>query len=128
MIDICAHFVQVQLLADENKELRWMLRFRCSSCSNHINSPLLGKGVRFITTLHGWHKCSQALGVYSNAAFSSQMCHWITLSKVSFSVICAEHIDQLDHRHHDVLAASIKANEKAISCTSAFPSKQEMRS
>ncbi|KAH8934153.1 hypothetical protein BDL97_18G068300 [Sphagnum fallax] len=43
---------EVQLLADENKELRWMLRFRCSSCSNHINSPLLGKGVRIIASSH----------------------------------------------------------------------------
>ncbi|CAM6051242.1 unnamed protein product [Sphagnum compactum] len=37
---------EVHLLADENKELRWMLRFRSSSCSDHISSPLPGKGVR----------------------------------------------------------------------------------
>ncbi|CAM6078800.1 unnamed protein product [Sphagnum tenellum] len=37
---------EVHLLADENKELRWMLRFRCSSCSDYISSPLPGKGVR----------------------------------------------------------------------------------
>ncbi len=66
-----------------------MLRFRSSSCSDHISSPLPGKGVRFITTLHAWHKCPQALGVYSMQ--HSDLRHML------FHFALAEHVDQLPY-------------------------------
>lgn len=55
--------LQVQMLADENKEVRILLRRRYAG----LDSPMQNKGVRFQHTLHAWHKCPQPLGVYSAA-------------------------------------------------------------
>jgi hypothetical protein len=54
--------LQVQMLADENKELRILLRRRYAG----PESPMQNKGVRFTYT-HAWHKCPQPLGVYPTA-------------------------------------------------------------
>lgn len=55
--------LQVQMLADENKELRVLLRRRYAG----PESPMQNKGVRFTHTLHAWHTCPPPLGVYPTA-------------------------------------------------------------